>query len=243
MIRLLEELSMNAWPSLQTVLDDGWILRFANGHTRRANSVHPLYPPHQDVEAKILNCERLYGEKKLNVIFKMTQASQPDGLDDILAARGYRAEWPTSVQLLHMMDWPHVPMQGVTLCESLTDEWFAATCTLGGIDGRRQATLWQMLANIVPATCFASIGYAGEVIACGLGVQQNGFVGLFDIVTDRRFRRQGYGEALVRAILAWGRQQGAHAAYLQVMLDNDPALRLYEKLGFREVYRYWYRIK
>jgi hypothetical protein len=27
------------------------------------------------------------------------------------------------------------------------------------------------------------------------------------------------------------------------MLDNGPALRLYSKVGFREVYQYWYRVK
>ena len=43
MIQEIEELSMNAWPSLQTLLLDGWVLRFAAGYTRRANAVCPLF--------------------------------------------------------------------------------------------------------------------------------------------------------------------------------------------------------
>jgi hypothetical protein len=29
----IEELTMNAWPSLQTILLDGWIIRMAGGYT------------------------------------------------------------------------------------------------------------------------------------------------------------------------------------------------------------------
>ena len=53
----------------------------------------------------------------------------------------------------------------------------------------------------------------------------------------------GYGEQLVRNLLMWGKQQGARAAYLQVMLNNAPALRLYAKIGFLEEYQYWYRVR
>jgi len=66
---------------------------------------------------------------------------------------------------------------------------------------------------------------------------------LFDIVTHPNFRNRGYGRQLVLDLLSWGKERGARIAYLQVMLDNAPALRLYSKVGFEEIYRYWYRIK
>ena len=43
MIRYLEELALNAWTSIQTVVYDGWLIRFSNGYTKRANSVNPIY--------------------------------------------------------------------------------------------------------------------------------------------------------------------------------------------------------
>ncbi len=52
MIRLIEEISMDAWPSAQTLLYDGWVLRFSGGYTRRANAVYPLYSSSLDVNEK-----------------------------------------------------------------------------------------------------------------------------------------------------------------------------------------------
>jgi ribosomal protein S18 acetylase RimI-like enzyme len=83
----------------------------------------------------------------------------------------------------------------------------------------------------------------GRVTACGLGVLQSGHIGLFDIVTDMAFRGRDHGQKVVNSILAWGKQNQAKQAYLQVMLDNTPALNLNSKTGIVERYQYWYRIK
>ena len=81
------------------------------------------------------------------------------------------------------------------------------------------------------------------MIACGLGVLQCGFIGFYDIVTDPAFRRQGHAIHLIESLLGWAGEQGARRAYLQVVLSNTPALALYARLGFRELYQYWYRAK
>jgi GNAT superfamily N-acetyltransferase len=43
-------------------------------------------------------------------------------------------------------------------------------------------------------------------------------------------------------MLGWAQENGARHAYLGVVELNSPARRLYDKLGFREAYRYWYRV-
>ena len=81
----------------------------------------------------------------------------------------------------------------------------------------------------------------GEVVACGLAVESNGLVGIFDVVTAPEHRRKGYGLELMEALLDWAVSTHAQYAYLQVMLNNQPALTMYEKLRFKELYQYWYR--
>ncbi|MBL8046905.1 MAG: GNAT family N-acetyltransferase [Anaerolineales bacterium] len=240
MITLLEELSANALPALQTVLWDGWLLRFANGYTGRANSVWPLYIGTRPFAEKIEHSEQLYRARGLTPAFKLTAAAHPSGLDDALAAHGYAHQKETLVQTLTLSTQfqPHG-----TITPHPTEAWFTAFTQLSGLAPQHQPTLRQILGNLVPAAGFALIEKDGQAVACGMGVVQAGYVGLYDIVTHADFRRQGYGEQLVSGLLAWAQTHGAHSAYLQVMANNPAALSLYGKFGFQESYRYWYRIK
>jgi ribosomal protein S18 acetylase RimI-like enzyme len=82
-----------------------------------------------------------------------------------------------------------------------------------------------------------------ETISCGLGVLQDKYFALYDIVTAANSRNRGFGKQVVLNLLNWGKEKGARTVYLHAMLNNEPALRLYSQLGFKEIYRYWYRIK
>ena len=48
-------------------------------------------------------------------------------------------------------------------------------------------------------------------------------------------RRQGVGERLVQALVAEAGRRRATEVLLEVRIDNDPARRLYAKLGFAEI--------
>jgi ribosomal protein S18 acetylase RimI-like enzyme len=259
-IRTIEELSLNAWPAWQTLLVGGWVVRFAGGYTRRANSVIPLYPVQGDVDQQIAACETLYRAQDLPVIFKMTSACTPPDLDERLAARGYAFDAHTSVQVLDLGDTRFAPPENLTLNTSPDADWQAAFQRMHHLEGEAALRHARILEQILPQTGYATLAVGSQVMgtpsgaryprhtqevsaACGLGVLQDGYLGLFDIITAEDQRRRGYGRQIMAGLLAWGKGQGAHTAYLQVMLNNSPALALYAGLGFREIYRYWYRVK
>ena len=244
-IKVFEELSLNSWPSLQTMFFDGWVLRFANGFTKRSNSISPLFSSGLNPEEKIRYCENVYQNLGLDTVFKMTAAVYPGDLDEILEAKGYIIDSPTSVQILDLSDRHVSPFKRAILSNNFTEAWLSDFCRLVNLEEQHKSTLKKILNNIVPPTCFASLGEVGEkeTISCGLGVLQDKYFGLYDIVTAANSRNRGFGNQVVLNLLNWGKEKGAGTVYLHVMLNNEPALRLYSQLGFKEIYRYWYRIK
>ena len=56
-IKMIEDLSLNAWPSHQIQLYDGWLLRFSYFYTHRTNCVEQIGPSSIPIEEKINFCE------------------------------------------------------------------------------------------------------------------------------------------------------------------------------------------
>jgi ribosomal protein S18 acetylase RimI-like enzyme len=241
--RLLEEISLNAWPAFETSFYDGWVIRFADGFSRRSNSIVPLYPSNLDVLEKIHLCEAMYRERGQKTIFKLTAASEPRELDRILSDEGYRPEAETGVRTLSLRDAAGAPSADVILQHEFTDEWVSALCLLNAYDPRHHPTANALTRLIHPPRTFASVRRNGKIIGCGLGVIRQGFLTVFDIVVEKDLRRQGLGRQIMHSLLDWGRKQSAATAFLQVMADNPVAMAMYEGMGFREQYRYVYWVK
>lgn len=244
---MVEEMMMNAWPALRTVVHDGWFVRFANGYTKRANAVYPLYGGQGAVEqcdAKIQTVERLYAEQGQPAIFKLTDDPGQAALDERLVALGYEKEGLTAILTRSLADVEEPAVHTVEMSLKATERWLSSYAEM--VDMREalaRETLKQIVGGIMQPTCFFTLYEGGRDIACGSAVLERNYVGLYDIATAPAYRNQGYGKQLVLNILRWARMNGASNAYLAVVLDNKPAVKLYSNAGFSETYRYWYRVK
>jgi N-acetylglutamate synthase len=241
--RCIEEKALNAWPGLQQSVYDGWVLRFAHGYTRRSNSVIPLYRGEIDVERKIEKCEQSYGRKGMPSVFKMLPFARPAGLDRILDGTGYRREAETSVQTCALAGLRATCKHRVLTWEWPAEPWLEIYAGFSGLSPEDRPFLFSILGSIVPECRFVALVDDGEPVSCGIGICEDGFLGIFSLVTAASERNRGFGRQLIGWLADWGKEMGAETAYLQVMVDNEPARYLYASLGFRELYRYWYRVK
>lgn len=239
----IEEISLKAWPALETIHYDGWELRFSGGLTKRSNSVNISGKSSLDFRAKIEYCENLYRLKKLPVCFKITQIAECYELEKMLVSREYNHEFDISVQLLSLNDFTFKPDNRIVITNEAEDNWIDSCATMFEMNPNHHMILKQIIDKINLPKCIISIMKDKEIVGCGMGVLDEKYLGLFDIVIHKNYRNHGLGRIMVENILYWGKKNGAEIAYLQVLIDNDAANSLYCRLGFKEAYKYFYLVK
>jgi GNAT superfamily N-acetyltransferase len=236
--RRLEELTLNSSAPPGQLLYDGWLLRFSPGKAKRARSVNPVYPSTLPLDEKVGHCERLYAERGLPAIFRLSEPVMPAGLEDCLADRGYGRFETTQVREAAI---DPAALAGPEVGHPRLEEWFDLVGSLRGSPiAQRSAHLARLAALPLPLRP-AAILEDGAAVATGLAILEGEHVGLFDVVTREDCRRRGLARTIVAALLRWGREGGAARSYLQVEEGNAPAIALYDRFGFALAYRYWYR--
>jgi N-acetylglutamate synthase len=242
----VEEACLNAWPALQEVHYDGWLLRLADGKTRRTNSVNVLRNGHRPLAEKIAFCEQFYRQQRATPYFRILSTSD-DGLDAQLGEQGYVAEDVTDT--LYMDFAKHPPtLSGadVELQETIPSaEWISARLEISGTSSDGRAKLEKVLQLLaLPAAFAACRGPSGSIDAVAKGAIHDGIVCINLVATRPSSRRQGLSAACLQSLFHWARERGATGSCLQVLAANTPAIQLYRKLGFEaHLYSYHYRFQ
>lgn len=240
----IEELSLRAWPAFESARHEGWILRQAEGLTKRANSVIPLYEGEGELEAKVSFCEDYYKKAGLKSTFKLTEFSEPPALDSFLAERGYSRVDETSVRTAAPCWREWQASARVELRAEAGEEWLSEAARIKGYNEHDDRVHRRIIGGVSGEKGFALLrDEEGRVNALGFALLDGGYLSFHDIFVEPACRQRGLATELMESLLCWGVNAGAEKSFLQVVADNRAAIALYEKFGFKELYRYWYRVK
>jgi N-acetylglutamate synthase len=236
----LEAHAVEAWPATVTErVDGGWILRATPGLDRgRSNHALPPCRPlwTNEIPPAIDRVEEFAGVHGIHPGIQVSPLALHGTLQRELDVRGWGSRWP--VLVLSARREPGAWSDPVSLSlqrdDHATPDWLEAwaRCEPGRDVEAHARTVFPLLAG---RAMFARL----DEVAVGIGVEEDGLLGLFCVAVDPAHRRSGLGSGMVRGLLA---ASGASIAYLQVEESNAPAIAMYRRLGFGEAYRYCHRV-
>ena len=241
-IRFFEEIAANGHVALNVMQYDGWLLRFSEGYTGRANSVSIIYPSTLDMAEKVAYCEEMYRRKGQPCIFKLT--NNDEELGEYLESRGYKVVTPTDVKVLDLARFEPVETDGCVFDSEPDEKWLENYFAFEKLtDTKKQDIFRRMLAKVSVDTIYCTLYDGGRVVACASAAVEHGYMLLQNVVVDESARGTGYGKRLCSAIITKAKESGAKYSWLQVVKDNIPAVKLYDRLGYEKLYTYWYMRK
>jgi ribosomal protein S18 acetylase RimI-like enzyme len=245
-IERIESHCVLAWPA-QVVerTSDGWVLRATPGLLGRGRSNHALAPPWSlstaEINLALRRAAEFAASHGIECGIQVGPLEVHIALLDEVAVRG----WDIQQSVLVMTGATDAILYGeptssdtdrdgefaLEITDHVTPEWVAAweICEPGRGTARDHVdTVFKLMEGT------ARFARAGDR-AVGIAVEHDGIIGLFCLAVNPTERRRGLGRKLVRGLL-----EGSTAplTYLQVFSGNEPAIGLYDRLGFVESYRY-----
>jgi N-acetylglutamate synthase len=231
----LEGVGYELWRAPEVAEIDGWRLRFAHGVSGRANSVWPNGDGTLPVDEKIARTEEWYRARRAPVLFQLTDAARPAGLDAALEARGYGLRGdPVSVETAVLDDVLAGTEGEADLTVDLDDAWLELWAGTRGFSNLEAARAVLEDGRVA----FARIDDSGV----GRGVAVGEWLGITALVTLPEARRRGHARAIVHELARWGVHQRCTRALVQVESTNTPARALFAGAGFVPHHEYHYRL-
>jgi ribosomal protein S18 acetylase RimI-like enzyme len=239
-VRRFEAAGFRAWPAASVRYDGTWVIRLTAGHpAKRLNSVNLLDPGDlRELEERIERAARRFEAYGRPLVFRVSPLAGAR-LCEYLDRKGWARFSESMVMTLDLesVDFGEVidqiPMKDL-------GRFVAAAVHVRGDDASIRPGLSEVISSIRAEPGLFVHESGGRAVATAICVHDGELAGLFEVTTEAAERGRGYGGAIVLSALKWARLRGARTAWLQVEIDNAPAVALYERLGFREAYRYHY---
>ncbi len=256
----LERLAARAWPADEVEQVEGWLLRRTVGvDRRRSNSL--LAPSDPAAAARTVDLALAAAEElDFSSTIQVSPAEAHQRLDAALDDRGMALSG-SSVMLAGPMGVASAVAADITIqlgegppdpgpvasppavavqLGELTDAWVEAWAAVSGMDGTRE-TAELVLSQLGDRARFAVCVDASSGRRLGVGVVEEGWLGLFSLAVSPDDRRRAVGSMIVDGLEAWAAGEGAERVYLQVEADNTGALAFYARRGFSIAHSYHYR--
>ncbi len=242
----LARATARGWQPVESESLGDWELRYADGFTRRANSVLALGDPGVPLDEALGLVREWYARRGLHADVQTSTGAE--GTHELLCAelerRGWAQHTPAQVWTgaLAPLGDADADVSGVRLARTCDEAWLSRYQRFG--EGS-PAVLKVLHGG--PSVWFASVASQegagsghGVPAAIGRCVVDGRWAGFMAVEVSPEYRRRGLATAVMTAMARQALEEGASAAWLQVESGNEAAKAMYERMGFAPHHHYHY---
>ena len=235
----LARVSALAWVADYEFLGD-WVLRAAEGFTRRANSCLVVGDPGLPFAAAV---QQVVDFADCRGITPRVLALEGSAEARAYSQLGWRTDGgPTEVLAarLSTLLGEEAPDARVAVVEELSAGWQAAYQQ--SRPASADLAVVERVLTSTPPVGFAAAGGPDRPVAIGRGQVTGSWLGITALWTEPDHRGRGWSGQVIDALAAWAARRGARSVYLQVAADNELARTAYLRRGFQPHHRYRYLV-
>ncbi|WP_018177674.1 GNAT family N-acetyltransferase [Jongsikchunia kroppenstedtii] len=229
-IRSVELAAARGWPGREHEIADGWMLRASSGFTVRGSSAVPVGSEARLDDSSVAAIRSWYAERDLppwlievERLLPVTGAAVSEmltaSIDELTSGHDHTE---------------------VTISAQPDERWL--TAQLRARPGESSlAAAQDEVESVIGTACFAALGDSigrGTITEDAHG---RPWFGITSLWTDEHARGTGAGRAIVSALTAWAREQGAEHAYIQLDGKKTTQRDWYRGLGYGLHHRFGYR--
>jgi N-acetylglutamate synthase len=238
-IESIECATVAAVPPDRLEMLPGWLLPMDGGTIGRSHSAVPLRHDESVNAADVATVVDRYRAAGLLPKFRVADVPALTHVHTALRQAGLQPTQPTLTMVAPLPAAGGLLHAGVVVSERPAEAWRQVYLGEGfdPVDGAHRVRALMRAQGAVYA-CAADPA-TQTVVATGVGSLGHGWLGIHGMRTLPTHRGRGHATGILRALALSAGQRGVLRAYLQVE-DGNPAIRLYESLGFRLAWRYHY---
>jgi ribosomal protein S18 acetylase RimI-like enzyme len=237
----VERAAFLGWRALEVEAVGDWVLRASGGFTGRANSALALGDPGVGIDAALDRVEAFYADRSLPVRLQLVDKDAPAGIVEAIDRRGWQTSPLVQVmtaELGHVLRAaPSAEEWDVHVSETPDEAWVECYRQ----DGVTPRELVREILTNHPSAVFASLRRDGECVAIARGAVDGKWCGIHAVEVPPGHRGARLGAMVTGIAARWCGQRGARRTYLQVSVDNVPAVRTYDRLNYTVHHHYVYR--
>lgn len=249
MIKKIEEMLINADPSSNIVVDNGFLIRCYN--TNNLCTINMIernqgigYP--EIIKSHIEKLSKI----NINPCYRIVHDSNYEHLDKELIRNGFEVVERGAVMALRIENmerelfaFANFYEQGIMIDDMLTDEWIDDYRYMTRMDKEHGDLFESNLKKSLEDKMFLVLLQKDRLIAMGYVTFSGEYMIINNIYVDERYRNLDYGKRLLKAMLIKALLRGCKVALCEIREDQEDALKMIAQEGFERVYSYQYRGK